>query len=46
MAYSERLLTHGNFLTRIALGGRYRRALELAGDVRGGSLSISGAATP
>ena len=36
MAYSERLLTHGNFLTRMAHGGRYRRALELAGDVRGG----------
>jgi SAM-dependent methyltransferase len=34
--YSERLLTHGNFLTRLAHGGRYRRTLELASDVRGG----------
>ena len=36
MAYSERLLKHGNFLTRLAHGGRYRRTLELAGSVRGG----------
>jgi len=36
MAYTERLLTQGNFLTRLAHGGRYRRTLELAGDVRGG----------
>jgi SAM-dependent methyltransferase len=36
MAYTERLLTHGNFLTRFAHGGRYRRTLELASDVRGG----------
>jgi SAM-dependent methyltransferase len=36
MAYTERLLKHGNFLTRLAHGGRYRRTLELASDVRGG----------
>jgi SAM-dependent methyltransferase len=35
MGYSERLLTHGNFLTRLAHSGRYRRSLELAGNVRG-----------
>ena len=36
MAYTERLLTHGNFLTRLAHGGRYRRTLELTGGIRGG----------
>ena len=36
MAYTERLLKHGNFLTRLAHGGRYRRTLELASDVRAG----------
>ena len=35
MSYTERLLTHGNFLTRLAHGGRYRRTLELAGGIRG-----------
>jgi len=35
MSYSERLLEHGNFLTRLAHNGRYRRALDLVGDVRG-----------
>jgi SAM-dependent methyltransferase len=35
MSYSERLLTQGNFLTRLAHGGRYRRTLELASDIRG-----------
>ncbi|HSY40536.1 MAG TPA: methyltransferase domain-containing protein [Polyangia bacterium] len=35
MAYSERLLTHGNFLTRLAHGGRYRRTLEMTGGIRG-----------
>src|SRR5450631_1285187 len=35
MSYTERLLTQGSFLTRLAHGGRYRRTLELAGDVRG-----------
>jgi SAM-dependent methyltransferase len=35
MSYSERLLEQGNFLTRLAHSGRYRRALDLIGDVRG-----------
>jgi SAM-dependent methyltransferase len=35
MAYSERLLEHGSFLTRFAHGGRYRRALDLVSEVRG-----------
>jgi SAM-dependent methyltransferase len=35
MAYSERLLEQGNFLTRLAHGGRYKRTLELAEDIRG-----------
>ena len=35
MSYSERLLEHGNFLTRLAHNGRYRRALDLVGDIRG-----------
>jgi SAM-dependent methyltransferase len=35
MPYSERLLEQGNFLTRFAHSGRYRRALDLVGDVQG-----------
>ena len=35
MSYSERLLEHGSFLTRLAHSGRYQRALDLIGDVRG-----------
>ena len=35
MSYSERLLEHGSFLTRLAHNGRYRRALDLVDDVRG-----------
>jgi SAM-dependent methyltransferase len=35
MPYSERLLEHGSFLTRLAHRGRYRRALDLVGDVQG-----------
>src|SRR5262245_38332787 len=35
MAYSDRLLTQGNFLTRLSHGGRYRRTLALAGEMRG-----------
>jgi SAM-dependent methyltransferase len=35
MSYSERLLEHGSFLTRFAHGGRYRRTLDMVGDVRG-----------
>jgi SAM-dependent methyltransferase len=35
MTYSERLLEHGNFLTRLAHSGRYRRALDLVDDLRG-----------
>jgi SAM-dependent methyltransferase len=34
MTYSERLLQHGSFLTRLAHHGRYRRALDLLSDVR------------
>jgi SAM-dependent methyltransferase len=36
MSYTERLLTQGSFLTRMSHSGRYRKTLELAGDVRGG----------
>jgi SAM-dependent methyltransferase len=36
MSYTERLLAQGNFLTRLAHGSRYRRTLELAGELRGG----------
>jgi SAM-dependent methyltransferase len=35
MSYSERLLEHGSFLTRLAHTGRYQRALDLVGDVKG-----------
>jgi SAM-dependent methyltransferase len=35
MSYSERLLERGSFLTRFAHSGRYRRALDLVGDVKG-----------
>src|SRR6516165_11589966 len=35
MAYTERLLTQGSFLTRFAHGSRYRKTVELAGEVRG-----------
>jgi SAM-dependent methyltransferase len=35
MSYSERLLEQGNFLTRLAHSGRYKRTIELAGDIRG-----------
>lgn len=35
MSYSERLLEHGSFLTRLAHRGRYQRALDLVGDVKG-----------
>ena len=35
MSYSERLLERGSFLTRLAHNGRYRRALDLVGDLRG-----------
>lgn len=36
MSYSERLLEQGNFLTRLAHGGRYQKTLDLAADVRAG----------
>jgi SAM-dependent methyltransferase len=35
MSYSERLLEHGNFLTRLAHNNRYRRTLDLVDDLRG-----------
>jgi len=35
MSYSERLLERGSFLTRLAHNGRYRRALDLVGDIKG-----------
>jgi SAM-dependent methyltransferase len=35
MSYSERLLEHGSFLTRLAHNGRYQRALDLVGDLKG-----------
>jgi SAM-dependent methyltransferase len=34
MAYTERLLTQGSFLTRFAHGSRYQRTVELASDLR------------
>jgi hypothetical protein len=36
MSYSERLLEHGSFLTRLAHNGRYKRALDLVADLKGG----------
>jgi SAM-dependent methyltransferase len=35
MSYSERLLHHGSFLTRLAHSNRYRRALDLVADIQG-----------
>jgi len=35
MSYSERLLEHGSFLTRLAHKGRYGRTLDLVSDVQG-----------